>query len=539
MPQIVDGIFLGLDETESLLGPKAAAHLGVKPQVLTGLRVLRRSLDARKGHRVGFLYKVSVTVAGEPPDRGRQRQETLDFLLGPAKGHRLPGRPLVIGFGPAGLFASLLLAAAGCPPLVVERGKDVLRRGQDIGRLYREGIINPESNLCFGEGGAGTYSDGKIYTRRRDGEVGGIVEMFVHFGADPEVLIDARPHIGSNRLPQITKRMRRYIEELGTEIRFDTRVDALLTQGGRVVGARLHTGEEITAPAVVLATGTSARDMYRHLAALGVKIEPKPFAVGFRAEHPQELIDRIQFGNYAGHPKLLSAEYHVTTRACDRGVYSFCMCPGGHIVPAGSDLDGVVVNGASPAGRSLPFANAALIATVDPVDFDKRPPDVPSLDEEPWPEPLRGVGFQRAMEVAAARAGGGGQGAPACSIQEFMAGRSGGPLPEGSYRPKMISYDLERVLPPGLAESIRDAIRQFDAKMRGYGSTGVLVGVETRTSSPLRLSRDEKTLESVSHPGLFPSGEGAGHAGGIVSSALDGIRVARAVLLSQGAAIQA
>jgi hypothetical protein len=532
MPQIVDGIFLGIDEPESLLGPRAAAHLGVKPHLLSGLRVVKRSLDARKGHRIGYLYRVSVSLAGEAPDRWRNRQETIDFLLGPAKGQPpLQGRPLVIGFGPAGLFAALILAAAGCPPLVVERGKDVLNRGQDIGKLFREGVMNPESNLCFGEGGAGTYSDGKIYTRRRDGEVGGIVEMFVHFGADPEVLVDSRPHIGSNRLPQITKRMRRYLEELGTEVRFDTKVDALLTQGSRVVGARLSTGEEILSPAVVLATGTSARDMYRHLAALGVQIEAKPFAVGFRAEHPQELIDRIQFGNHAGHPKLLSAEYHLTTRACDRGVYSFCMCPGGHIVPAGSDVDGVVVNGASPAGRSLPFANAALIATVDPVDFDKRPPDLPFLDEEPWPEPLRGVGFQRAMEVAAARAGGGGQNAPACSVVDFLAGRPSGKISDGSYRPKMTPYDLERLLPPGLAESIRDAIRQFDAKMRGFGSTGTLVGVETRTSSPLRLSRDEN-LQSVSHPGLFPTGEGAGHSGGIVSSALDGLRVARAVLLS-------
>jgi uncharacterized protein len=531
MSQIIDGIFLGLDEAESLLGPRAATQLGIKPNRIAALRILKRSLDARRGHRTGFLYKLSVTLAGDTPDQWRSRQETLEFLVGDARGKgQMKSRPIIVGFGPAGIFAALILAAEGFAPLVIERGKDVLLRGQDVGKLYKQGIINPESNLCFGEGGAGTYSDGKIYTRRRDGEVGGIVEMFVHFGADPEVRIDSRPHIGSNRLPQITKRMRVYLEEKGTEIRFQTRVESLLLKEGRVIGVRLSTGEEILSSSVILATGTSARDMYRHLGELEVKIEAKPFAVGFRAEHPQEMIDRIQFGKDAGHPKLLSAEYHLTTKACDRGVYSFCMCPGGHIVPAGSDLNGVVVNGASPAGRSLPFANAALIATVDPRDFSLRPPDLPDF-EEPWPEPLRGLAFQRAMEIAAFNAGGGGLGAPASPIVDFMAKRVPTSLPDGSYRPKMVPYDLERILPPGLADSIRDAIRQFDMKLKGFASTGILVGVETRTSSPLRVIRGEDG-QSVSHPGLYPCGEGSGHSGGIVSSALDGIRAARHVLLT-------
>jgi uncharacterized protein len=402
----------------------------------------------------------------------------------------------------------------------------VQARRRDLKGLTQHGRVDTDSNYCFGEGGAGTYSDGKLYTRaHKRGDIRDVIEVLALHGAPESILVDARPHIGSNKLPKVITAIREHLAEVGSEIRFGARATELVVRDGRAIGVRLADGGEVTGRAVVIATGHSARDVHMLLLAAGVHLEAKPFAMGVRIEHPQPLIDRIQYGRHAGHPKLPAAAYRLAFTPDDkRGAFSFCMCPGGWIVPAATEPDGVVVNGMSLSRRDSPYANSGLVVAIELAD----------LDRLGLPRPLGGVELQRGLEQAAAQAGGGALRAPATRATDFVAGRASSTVPATSYEPGLTATNIAEVLDSigvPLAQRLREALPVFDRQMRGYlTEDAVLVGVESRTSSPVRVPRDAQRLESPDVAGLYPCGEGAGYAGGIVSAALDGIRVARAIL---------
>ena len=486
-------------------------ELGIDHGRLTHLDIERRSIDARRG-RVRVRYRVCAWV-DEPVAASAPRSAVPDLPL-------LSGAPraIIVGAGPCGLFAAWSLALHGIRSVLLDRGADVRGRRPHLARLNREGVLHPDSNYCFGEGGAGTYSDGKLYTRAtKRGPVRDVLELLVACGAPPSILIDTRPHIGTNRLPKVVAALRARLMDAGVIVRFETRVDDLLLDGRRVLGVRLADGETVRAPATVLATGHSARDVYRMLVGHRVRVEPKPFALGVRIEHPQPIIDRIQYGPDAGHPNLGAAPYALKRTDEGVGVWSFCMCPGGFIVAAATEGDGVVVNGMSPSKRNSRYANSGMVVAVGPETYGD--------------DPLAGMRYQASIERAAFRAGGGRFKAPAQRITDYLAGRASDDLPPCSYRPGLESVDLAHVLPPRIDRPLRAALRAFDRRnMRGYVTReAVMVGVESRSSAPMRIERDRQTLESPSHAGLFPGGEGAGFAGGIVSAALDGRRLADAV----------
>jgi uncharacterized FAD-dependent dehydrogenase len=425
------------------------------------------------------------------------------------------------------LFCAYELARRGIGSIVIDRGKPVQPRRHDLKGLNSKGIVDSDSNYCFGEGGAGTYSDGKLYTRaHKRGNVRDVLEILALHGAPAAILTEARPHIGSNLLPKVITALRERLATCGVEFRFGARVVDLLIEGGdrrRVVGVRLADGSEVTADAVVLATGHSARDVFEFLLRAGVALEPKAFALGVRIEHPQPFVNRAQYGAHAGHPRLPNAAYRLACEVDGRGVFSFCMCPGGWIVPAATEPDGLVVNGMSLSRRDSPFANSGLVVAVEPADYERAG----------HRGPLGGVEFQRAIERAAFRAGAGALRAPAVRASDFSRSRTSSTLPDTSYIPGLTSADVAEVLDAGgvpLAARLRAALRIFDRRLRGYLSEeAVLVGVESRTSAPVRVPRDPESLESLDLAGLYPAGEGAGYAGGIVSAALDGMRIARAL----------
>ncbi|HEY7373244.1 MAG TPA: FAD-dependent oxidoreductase [Polyangia bacterium] len=515
MPETVD-LFVPLAELDDPLPPRLERALGWSRGQAGAVRVLRRSLDARKGRPLGQRLRVLVARAGE--------------ALAPADAPAPPpprwptGRPaprvVVVGSGPAGSWAALRLAEAGVPVTIVEQGKPVQPRRRDLALLTR-GELAESSNYCFGEGGAGTYSDGKLYTRAKDREgVAAVLDDLVRFGAPADIVVEARPHVGSNQLPRVLQALRAHLAALGVDYRFESTVAGLRVAGGRVQAVRLAGGDELPADVVVLAVGHSARPVYAWAAAAGIALERKPIAIGVRIEHPQRLIDEIQYGEAAGHPKLPPAFYELTSGDGDRGVYSFCMCPGGWIVPAATEADGVVVNGMSLSRRDSPFANAGMVVTVAAGDFGPAAAG-----------PLAGVALQRQVEQAAFRAGGGRFRAPAQRLGDFLDGRSGGAVGASSYRPGLAPADLGAVLPAFVAQALRGGLRRMGARLPGFlFPDATLVGVETRTSAPVRLLRDDATLMSPSLAGLYPCGEGAGYAGGIVSAALDGARVAARVL---------
>lgn len=507
-------IELGLDEPDDpqALRERVARVLEVTEADLPAVVVRKRSIDARRG-RLRFHLVVEV----DPPPPGD---------LGLPHPRPLAGRPrvVIVGDGPAGLFCAYELARAGVASVVVDRGKPVQPRRHDLAALQKQGVVDPDSNYCFGEGGAGTYSDGKLYTRsHKRGDVRDVIEVLALHGAPSAILTDARPHIGSNRLPKVVTAIRARLEEVGVEFRFGARVVAVATRGGAVTGVRLHDGTEIAADAVVIATGHSARDVFELLAEAGVRLEAKAFALGVRIEHPQPLINRIQYGPAAGHAKLPAASYRLAQTVRERGVFSFCMCPGGWVVPATTEPDAVVVNGMSLSRRDSPFANSGLVVAVEPDD----------LTATGLTGALAGIELQRRLERAACAAGGGAQRAPATRAADFVRGRGSAAVPESSYIPGLTAGDLSEVLAvPGLdlVSRLREALRMFGGRMRGYLSEdAVLIGVESRTSSPVRVPRDRDTLCSLDLAGLYPCGEGAGYAGGIVSAAIDGLRVARQV----------
>jgi uncharacterized FAD-dependent dehydrogenase len=502
---------LGASDAPDLMARKLAAQLGAPVTELPPLEVRKRSLDARRGR---VRYHVVVGVASNAP-------------LGGAPVREVSGPPVVIiGGGPAGLFCAYELARAGVAAVIVDRGKRVQARRRDLKGLTQHGRVDLDSNYCFGEGGAGTYSDGKLYTRsHKRGDVRDVIEILAVHGAPSQILVDARPHIGSNKLPRVVTALRETLEGAGTALRFGGRAVDLVVRDGRAQGVRLADGDELVGRAVVVATGHSARDVHDLLIRAGVRLEAKPFAMGVRIEHPQPLIDGIQYGRAAGHPALPAAAYKLAFTPDDgRGAFSFCMCPGGWIVPAATEPDGVVVNGMSLSRRDSPYANAGLVVAIEVADLARRG----------LPLPLGGVALQRSLEQAAAAAGGGELRAPATRATHFVRGRGSSTVPATSYQPGLAAGDIGAVLDATglpLAARLREALTAFDRQMRGYlTDEAVLVGVESRTSSPVRVPRDRDRLVSPDLAGLYPCGEGAGYAGGIISAALDGIRVARAIL---------
>lgn len=516
MPRDVD-LILRPDDlvSDEAMRRAVAKRLRIDVERVGETRIVRRAIDAR-GAGVRFRIRALAFCDGEEP-------APIAAPVPPRVG-RVPagGRPVVvIGAGPAGLFAALRLAERGVRALVLERGKPVQARRRDIAVLNKRGIVDGDSNYCFGEGGAGTYSDGKLYTRAdKRGPVAEVLRELVAHGAPTDILIDARPHIGSNKLPNVVTRIRQTLEAAGSEVRCASRVVALHRDRGRIRGVRLASGEEIEASAVVVATGHSARDVFDLLAAAGAELEPKPFAIGVRVEHPQPLIDEIQYGRDAGHPLLPAAAYRLSATIDGRGVYSFCMCPGGWIVPATTEPQAVVVNGMSLSRRDSPFANSGVVVAIE----------VHDLRSLGYQGVSAGVELQAAIERRAAELGGGAQVAPAERLTDFVAGRESKTLPRSSYRPGLRAAPLHAELPRFFSERLQTALKRFGAVMRGFEtSEAVVVGVESRSSSPIRVVRDGTTLESPTLPGLFPCGEGAGYAGGIVSAALDGLRVAERI----------
>ncbi len=489
----------------------AARRMGVAERDVALVRVVKRSIDARQRQpKVNLMLEIFVD--GEPTPG------PVHFDYPSVAGRT---EVVIVGAGPAGLFAALRLIELGLRPVLLERGRDVSARKVDIARINRNGRVDPDSNYAFGEGGAGTFSDGKLFTRsKKRGDYNKALRTLVFHGATPEILYEAHPHIGTDRLPGIIRNIRKTIVDAGGEVLFERRVTGLIIKGGRICGVECG-DERIEGAAVVLATGHSAHDIYELLHRQGVRLEAKPFAMGVRIEHPQALIDSIQYHCAERGEYLPAAAYSLVSQEGGRGVYSFCMCPGGFIVPAMTDAAQSVVNGMSPSGRTSPFANSGLVTEVRPADFGY-------LRAE-WGE-LAGLKFQQAFEEEARRHGGAGQIAPAQRVADFVAGRASGSLPATSYIPGIVPSRLDRWMPDFIAQGLRQGLATFGRRMRGFVTNEAIVaGVESRTSTPVRIPRDPATLMHPGTAGLFPAGEGAGYAGGIVSAALDGERIAEAV----------
>ena len=535
MLRITD-LSLPLDHPPEALAAAIRQRLKLRADAALEFTVFKRSYDARKKNgTMTFVYTLDCTVADESAVLARHAGDrqiglTPELAYQPvavAPEGFAKKRPVVIGFGPCGIFAALILAQAGFKPIVLERGKGIRERTKDTWGLWRKSVLNPESNVQFGEGGAGTFSDGKLYSQIKDPRHLGrkVLEEFVKAGAPEEILYVSKPHIGTFRLASMVMKMRAEIIALGGEIRFQQHVTDLVIEDGQIRGVGLADGSAIDTDHVVLAIGHSARDTFRLLHARGVHIEAKPFSVGFRIEHPQSLIDRARLGPYAGHPLLGAADYKLVHHASSgRTVYSFCMCPGGTVVAATSEPQRVVTNGMSQYSRNERNANAGIVCGITPDDF---PGGVAA-------GPLAGIAMQEALESRAYVLGGSDYKAPAQRVGDFLAGTpSNGPgSVEPSYKPGVLWTDLAPSLPAYAIEAIREAIPAFDQQIRGYGlADAVLTGVETRTSAPLRITRGAD-YQSLNVRGLYPAGEGAGYAGGILSAGVDGIRVGEAVALS-------
>ena len=523
-------IRLPIDHADDALRQAIVERLTIKADELLDFTIFRRGIDARKKNRIFFIYTVDVSTtddgllarhSGHP--HIKQATDTSYRFVAQAPA-TMEKRPVVIGLGPCGLFAALILAQSGFRPIILERGKKVRERTVDTFGFWRKRELDPESNVQFGEGGAGTFSDGKLHTQIRDPKHYGrkVLDEYVKAGAPEEILYISKPHIGTFRLVKVVEQMRAEIEALGGEFRFQSKVADINIESGAVRGVTLASGEQIESDHVVLAIGHSARDTFEMLHARGVAVEAKPFSIGFRIEHPQAMIDQCRFGANAGHPQLGAADYHLVHHCKNgRSVYSFCMCPGGTVVAAASEPGRLVTNGMSQYSRNERNANAAIVVGISPEDYPGNP--------------LAGMELQRQIEARAFELGGSTYDAPGQLVGDFLAGRPstafGSVIP--SYKPGVKPCDLSCALPDYAIEAIREALPAFERKIPGYAMhDALLTGVETRTSSPVRIKRNDDDLQSVNVRGLYPAGEGAGYAGGILSSAVDGIRVAEAVAQS-------
>lgn len=489
-----------------------ASEKGISPERITGYLLQKRSIDARS-RQPYVVLQLQVFI-----DEQVQEPEPFDPEL-----QNVSNAPhvVIVGAGPAGLFAALKLISLGMKPIVIERGKDVRSRRRDLAAINKDGVVNPESNYCFGEGGAGTYSDGKLYTRAtKRGNVQRILQLFVHFGATPAIQQEAHPHIGTNKLPGIITAMREAIVECGGEVLFDTKLTDILLERDSIKGIVTSAGDTILCKHLILATGHSARDIYTLLHKKSIAVESKPFALGVRIEHPQELIDSIQYHCTVRDEYLPPASYSLVAQEYGRGVFSFCMCPGGIIAPAATGHGEVVVNGWSPSKRNNPYANSGTVVSVEEKDYARYG----------FTGPLAGMHYQQMVEQQAYTSGGGKLVAPAQRMDDFVKGKASATLPGCSYLPGLNSVNLKEVLPAEVEEALKSAVTHFGKKMKGYYTNeAVMVATESRTSSPVRIPRDKETLQHTTIKGLYPCAEGAGYAGGIVSAAIDGERCAEAI----------
>ena len=507
-------INLNEEKKEDILTYKASKKLDINIEEISAIKVLRKSIDARKKETI-FNYKVAVYINESISEKQNYKFEYKD--VSKSKGIH------IIGFGPAGMYAALRCLELGYKPIVLERGKNVQDRRRDIRAINQEHIVNKDSNYCFGEGGAGTYSDGKLYTRSlKRGDVRRIFESLVFHGATEQILIDAHPHIGTNKLPKIIQKIRETIIKFGGEIHFNSRVIDFVISKNKLKAIRLENKQEFNVNSVILATGHSARDIYNLLHKKNISIKAKSFAMGVRVEHPQQIIDQIQYNCSGERDSLLpAAAYSLVKQVNERGVYSFCMCPGGFIVPAATDSGEVVVNGMSPSRRNNKFANSGIVVELD---IDK---DFKKYEEF---GPLKGLEFQKDLEKISYYAGGRTQTAPAQRVTDFVEGKLSTNLNDCSYQPGLKSAPLHSLLPKIIGSRLRKGFKEFGKKMNGYYTEQAnIVGVESRTSSPINIPR-KINLEHINIKGLFPCGEGGGYAGGIVSAAMDGERCAEAAI---------
>jgi uncharacterized FAD-dependent dehydrogenase len=524
---------LPLDHAPEALRPAITRRLGIADQDLIDFTVFKRSYDARKKNtEITFVYIIDVSCRHEPAILARLAGDA-HIRPAPDTGYYpvasapedLTERPVIIGFGPCGLFAALTLAQMGFKPIVLERGREVRQRTKDTWALWRKHVLTDESNVQFGEGGAGLFSDGKLYSQIKDPKFYGrkVMQEFVRAGAPEEILYVSKPHIGTFRLTGVVSAMREEIRALGGEVRFESRVSDFLIQDGRIEGVALADGSQIQSRYVVLALGHSSRDTFRQLHARGVFMEAKPFALGFRIEHPQSLIDKARLGKYAGHPALGAADYKLVHHAKNgRAVYSFCMCPGGTVVAATSEAGRVVTNGMSQYSRNERNANAGIVVGISP--------------EQDFPGgPLAGLALQESLESHAYVLGGSDYCAPGQLVGDFIRAQASSEFGdvEPSYKPGVKLGDLATALPAYAIDAIREALPVFGRQIRGFDrDDAVLTGIESRTSSPLRITRDNQHLQSLNTRGLYPAGEGAGYAGGILSAGVDGIKVAEALAIA-------
>lgn len=520
---------LDINQPISDLRKEVCKRLKIEQDNIKGMEIIRESIDARRKNKIDMIYSVDVELySGEAEAILSIRDEKINIAEHPEEDENietgcvpLEYPPVIIGTGPCGLFCGLLLAKHGYRPILVERGKGVEERSQDVKRFWDTGILNEQSNVQFGEGGAGTFSDGKLTTRIKDKRCRWVLSHMVENGAPGEIMYSARPHIGTDRLKVMIRNIRENILSLGGQVKFESQATDIITEGGRLTGVIINGSEVIRCSAAVLAVGHSARDTFYMLGKRGLKIIPKPFSIGVRIEHLQEWVDRVQYGRFAGHPRLGAADYQLVYKDAGTGrtVYSFCMCPGGSVVSASSEGGRLVTNGMSEYLRDKDNANSALVVSVHPEDF-------------PSNQPLGGVEFQRLWEQKAYDLGGGGYAAPVQRVEDFLNNRKscgiGSVIP--SYRPGCKPEDLGKCLPGYVTEGLKRGLEYFDGKLRGFAAgDAVLTGVETRTSSPVRIVRAE-TMESETMEGVYPVGEGAGYAGGIMSAAVDGLKVAEAIV---------
>lgn len=523
----INNIQLDINEDISLLKEKVVKKLRIKENAISDFKIIKESIDARKKNAIKFNYCIDICCENEKSvvDKLQDKDVKIEEAGFNEKiecgNKKLEHRPIVIGFGPAGLFSALLLARKGYRPIVFERGEDVDNRTKTVEKFWATGELNTESNVQFGEGGAGAFSDGKLTTRIKDKRCDLILDVLVKSGAPEEIIYMGKPHVGTDILKTVVKNIREEIKSLGGEIHFSSKLEKIITKDCKVKSIIVN-GNEIPCSELILAIGHSSRDTYEMLNDIGVFMEPKPFAIGVRVEHPQDIIDKNQYGEYANHPRLKTAEYRLTYTAetTNRPVYSFCMCPGGVVVGASSEENRLVVNGMSYHARDSKNANSAIVVGVGPNDFEGN-------------SPLSGMNFQRHYEELAYKLGGGNYKAPVQKISDFMKDRVSEKLVglTPTVNPGYEFKDLRQCLPNYVSQSLKEGFNNFDRKIKGFGASGngVMIGIETRTSAPVKITRNEN-LESISIKGLYPAGEGAGFAGGIVSAAVDGLKIAENII---------